>query len=165
MTDRLCIATDGKVKFQFSPEDLLSCCKECGDGCDGGSSATAWAYWMNSGIVSGGDYQSQSQEVSSSRNGTENIKTFLQGCQPYLESTFVNGVTPECATTCRNTDYKTPYQQDKHSATEHYQIAQNVEQIQTEILNNGPVSASYTVYDDFYSYDSGTLPIGAFRFQ
>ncbi|KAH0821918.1 hypothetical protein GEV33_000873 [Tenebrio molitor] len=149
MSDRLCIATDGKVKFQFSPEDLLSCCKECGDGCDGGSSATAWAYWMNSGIVSGGDYQSQSQE----------------GCQPYLESTFVNGVTPECATTCRNTDYKTPYQQDKHSATEHYQIAQNVEQIQTEILNNGPVSASYTVYDDFYSYDSGTLPIGAFRFQ
>jgi cathepsin B len=163
MTDRLCIATNGKVEFQFSPEDLLSCCTECGDGCDGGSPSKAWAYWMSSGIVSGGDYQSQ--QVSLSRNGTKSTETCLQGCQPYAKSAFVDHTTPKCATTCLNTGYKTSYQQDKHFATQHYHIAQNVQQIQTEIINNGPVSASFKVYEDFYNYDSGTSTIEAFRFQ
>jgi cathepsin B len=137
MTDRLCIATNGKVEFMFSPEDLMTCCTACGDGCDGGWPSKSFDYWMSSGIVSGGDYQSQ------------------QGCQPYAKSAFDDYITPKCATTCLNTGYKTSYQQDKHFGTQHYRIAQNVQQIQTEIINNGPVSASYTVYEDFYNYDSG----------
>ncbi|KAJ3624682.1 hypothetical protein MTP99_018286 [Tenebrio molitor] len=137
ITDRLCIATGGKVKFQFSAEDVLSCCTDCGDGCDGGYPYSTWTYWINSGIVSGGDYQSQ------------------QGCQPYTKSAFVDNITPECANTCLNTNYTISYQQDKHFGVDHYSIAEDVEQIQTEILTNGPVEASYSVYGDFYSYDSG----------
>jgi cathepsin B len=100
ITDRLCIATGGKVKFQFSAEDVLSCCTDCGDGCDGGYPYSTWTYWINSGIVSGGDYQSQ--QVSPFRNGTKNIETSLQGCQPYIKSAFVDNTTPECANTCLN---------------------------------------------------------------
>jgi cathepsin B len=138
MTDRLCIATNGTVKFEFSAEDLLSCCTDCGKGCQGGAPSKAWAYWKSSGIASGGDYQSQ------------------QGCQPYAKSAFIDGKTPACANTCLNTDYKTPYQQDKHFGIDHYAIAKkDVLQIQTEILTNGPVSAMFGVYDDFYNYYSG----------
>jgi hypothetical protein len=91
-------------------------------------------------------------------------KNFLQGCQPYAKSAFIDGKTPACANTCLNTDYKTPYQQDKHFGIDHYAIAKkDVLQIQTEILTNGPVSAMFGVYDDFYNYYSGTSPIGAFR--
>jgi hypothetical protein len=82
-------------------------------------------------------------------------KNFLQGCQPYAKSAFIDGKTPACANTCLNTDYKTPYQQDKHFGIDHYAIAKkDVLQIQTEILTN---------YDDFYNYYSDTSPIGAFR--
>jgi cathepsin B len=150
MTDRLCIATNGTVKFDVLCRRLVVVLHR-------------FDYWMSSGIVSGGDYQSQ--QVSLSQNGIKNTETCLQGCQPYAKSAFDDYITPKCATTCLNTGYKTSYQQDKHFGTQHFRIAQNVQQIQTEIINNGPVSASYTVYEDFYNYDSGTSTIEAFRFQ
>ncbi|KAJ3646645.1 hypothetical protein Zmor_024222 [Zophobas morio] len=60
MADRLCIATGGKTKFQFSPQDLLECCSQCvpqgHDKCFGGYVASAYKFWFNNGIVSGGDH-------------------------------------------------------------------------------------------------------------
>lgn len=64
MTDRYCIAHKGQ-QFRFSAENLVSCCDECGNGCNGGFPSAAWEYWVESGIVSGGPYGSD------------------QGCQPY----------------------------------------------------------------------------------
>ena len=32
MSDRVCIASKGLVNAHISAEDLLSCCRECGDG-------------------------------------------------------------------------------------------------------------------------------------
>ncbi|RZC34407.1 cathepsin B [Asbolus verrucosus] len=137
ITDRLCIATDGAVKFEFSAEDLVACCKTCGDGCDGGYTYDAWGYWVTDGIVSGGDYNSN------------------RGCQPYSKSPFLDHVTPVCKRTCSNTNYGTPYSNDKHYGVSHYILEENESQIQMEILTNGPVEVSYTVYEDFYSYQSG----------
>jgi cathepsin B len=54
-----------------------------------------------------------------------------------------------------NTEYTTSYQQDKHFGTDQYSIAEDVQEIQTEILTKGPLEAQYIVYRDFYSYDSG----------
>ena len=65
MSDRLCIESKGETKFEFSPQDVLSCCDYCGYGCDGGYTATAWIYWLGHGIVSGGDYNTS--VVSSSK--------------------------------------------------------------------------------------------------
>lgn len=56
MSDRLCIQSDGEIKFQLSPEDLLSCCKDCGNCSYGGYPAKAWEFFKCHGIVSGGDY-------------------------------------------------------------------------------------------------------------
>jgi cathepsin B len=52
-----------------------------------------------------------------------------------------------------NTEYTTSYQQDKHFGTDQYSIAEDVQEIQTEILTKGPLEAQYIVYRDFYSYD------------
>ena len=35
-TDRLCIASKGKIQARLSDEDLLTCCGSCGFGCNGG---------------------------------------------------------------------------------------------------------------------------------
>ena len=137
MTDRLCIATNGAVEFEFAPEDLVSCCYDCGDGCDGGWPSEAWSYWVQNGIVSGGDYNSN------------------EGCQPYPSEAYNNGQTPRCESQCTNSQYNVAYNQDKHYGVKSYGISRNVQQIQAEIMTNGPVEASYDVYDDFFDYQSG----------
>jgi len=59
-----------------------------------------------------------------------------------------------CNKTC-NDDYEISYSDDKIYASEAYAIAQNVTNIQSEIMTNGPVEAAFTVYEDFLAYKSG----------
>ena len=47
------------------------------------------------------------------------------------------------------------YSQDKHYGARAYGIENDVQQIQAEILKNGPVEADFTVYADFPTYKSG----------
>jgi len=150
MTDRLCVATQGKSKFRFSADNLVACCgilSLCGFGCNGGFPSSAWRYWVSHGIVSGGPYDSN------------------QGCQPYEIAPCMHHVpgprpnctmqkTPKCVKQCESS-YSTPYGQDLHYGSKSYSISRNVEQIQTEIMKNGPVEAAITVYDDFLLYKSG----------
>ncbi|RZF45679.1 hypothetical protein LSTR_LSTR015685 [Laodelphax striatellus] len=58
VTDRYCIATGGQFNKHLSMEDLLSCCMECGQGCNGGSTVYAWYHIWRHGITTGGDYGS-----------------------------------------------------------------------------------------------------------
>ena len=39
-----------------------------------------------------------------------------------------------------------------------YSVSSKVQQIQMEIMTNGPVEAAFTVYADFPHYKSGTFP-------
>ncbi len=43
----------------------LACCKLCGFGCNGGYPQAAWSYFKKSGLVTGGNYDSN------------------EGCRPY----------------------------------------------------------------------------------
>ncbi|CAL2043921.1 unnamed protein product [Caenorhabditis brenneri] len=155
ISDRTCIASNGEVNVLISAEDLLSCCTggyNCGDGCEGGYPIQAWRYWVHNGLVTGGSYESQ------------------YGCKPYSIAPCgqtVNGVTwpkcaadevatPKCVKQCTSkSDYAVPYEQDKHYGSSAYAIRQNVAQIQTEIMRNGPVEVGFLVYSDFYQYKSG----------
>ena len=65
MTDRICIQSQGKANFHISAEDLVTCCSSCGYGCDGGFPESAWEYFAHTGLVTGGNYNSN------------------QGCRPY----------------------------------------------------------------------------------
>lgn len=148
MSDRICIHSKGEQHVHLSADDLVSCCTLCGMGCNGGFPGAAWSYWVRKGIVSGGTY------------GTH------QGCRPYEiepcehhvngsrpSCTGEEGKTPKCVHKCID-DYKVAYAKDKRFGSKSYSVSQ-VEQIQKEIMTNGPVEAAFTVYEDLLAYKSG----------
>ncbi|XP_033640436.1 cathepsin B-like isoform X2 [Asterias rubens] len=146
MTDRICIFHG--VQFHLSAEDLATCCEDCGNGCNGGFPGAAWQYWKDTGIVTGGPYNSS------------------QGCQPYkipacdhhvvgkLTPCKGDDPTPKCAKQCIS-DYKATYEQDKYFGRSSYSIPQNNSYIQSEIMTSGPVEAAFSVYSDFPTYKTG----------
>lgn len=148
MSDRVCIHSNGSVNFHFSAENLISCCYMCGFGCSGGFPGSAWNYWVQNGIVSGGQY------------GTN------QGCIPYEIAPCEHhidgprpackgeGRTPICVKKCEDS-YKIPYEEDLHYGKVSYSVDSNEDAIKREIYNNGPVEGAFTVYEDFLSYKSG----------
>ncbi|TNN21126.1 Cathepsin B-like cysteine proteinase isoform 1 [Schistosoma japonicum] len=149
MTDRICIQSGGQQSAELSALDLISCCEDCGDGCQGGFPGVAWDYWVTQGIVTGG----------SKENHT--------GCQPYPFPKCEHHTkgkypacgtkiykTPQCKQKCQK-GYKTPYEQDKHYGEESYNVISNEKAIQKEIMMNGPVEAAFDVYEDFLNYKSG----------
>lgn len=148
MSDRICISSGGKNNNHISAEDLLSCCYSCGMGCNGGFPESAWEFFKNTGLVTGGQAGSK------------------QGCRPYSIAHCDHHVTgkypackgilptPGCKRKCE-TGFNTTYKADKHYGISAYRVSSDVEQIQNEIYKNGPVEAAFTVYADFPSYKSG----------
>jgi cathepsin B len=149
MSDRVCIASNGKEIVDISAADLMSCCKMCGQGCDGGYPPQAWQYWTKTGLVTGGNYKSQGCEPYP-----------LAPCEHHMNASHYpvcstdTAPTPACAKQCQS-GYSTPYAQDKHFGAKAYTVGRQVDAIQKEIFANGPVEADFTVYEDFLSYTSG----------
>eukprot|EP00053_Salpingoeca_punica_P016713 m.158796 g.158796 ORF g.158796 m.158796 type:complete len:367 (-) comp17028_c4_seq3:284-1384(-) len=149
MTDRICIHTNGSQQTHISAQDLVTCCgMSCGSGCDGGYPAGAWHWWKQTGIVTGGNYNSH------------------QGCQPYslpicdhhvtgkYQPCPAEGPTPRCERSCES-GYSVSYPNDKHFGESAYSVPSSPDAIQTEIMNKGPVEGAFTVYSDFINYKSG----------
>ncbi|XP_061720796.1 cathepsin B-like [Cydia pomonella] len=147
MTDRVCIYSNGTKQFHFSAQDLVSCCPDCGSGCQGGYLDKAWKYWQEVGIVSGGPYHSS------------------QGCRTYEIAPCEHAVdgprpkcheeenTPACVNKCE-AGYDIEYNQDKHRAKQVYML-KGEDDIKAELYKNGPVEASFIAYEDFVHYKSG----------
>jgi cathepsin B len=146
MTDRICIATNGTQAVHLSAQDMNSCCSSCGFGCGGGYPASAWSYWKQSGLVSGGNYNSK------------------DGCAPYTIPSCDHHVvgklppcgpevpTPACTRKCQN---GADWAKDKHFAASSYSVRSRVADIQTEIMTHGPVEGAFSVYEDFLAYKTG----------
>jgi hypothetical protein len=81
------------------------------------------------------------------------VSTF-QGCKPYSALAYLYKTTPPCQKRCQ-LNYNTPYEVDKSFALSIYKVSSEEEQIQMEIMTNGPVMTTYTVFEDFYSYQRG----------
>ena len=149
MSDRLCIHSGGNIRVRVSPENLLTCCRTCGFGCNGGYPYNAWSFWQEHGIVTGGKY------------GTS------EGCQPYkIEPCehHVNGsrppckaasATPKCHRFCENTVYTIGYDAAKTFGGKPFQVMADQVMIMRELMNNGPAETTFTVYEDFVNYKSG----------
>ncbi|VDK48635.1 unnamed protein product [Cylicostephanus goldi] len=168
MSDRVCISSNGTVQTQISALDLTSCCLSCG-GCQGTHWAlSAFTYWKEHGIVSGGAFGSH------------------EGCRPYTfepscgapcgSSLYRKERTPRCERQCQSLFYRT-YDQDLVQARKAYWLRAvngyaeyapvvkatlqrlvdgNITKIlQKELMTYGPVLACFTLREDFQHYMSG----------
>ncbi|XP_056633421.1 cathepsin B-like [Diorhabda sublineata] len=149
MSDRRCIKSNGELKVPVSSEDLLACCSFCGLGCNGGFSSMAWLYWKAEGIVTGGLY-----------NSTDGCKSYsMLPCEhhtvvgPRPQCTDYDFSTPSCNKRCDNSALV--YNDELTFGDGFPYTLNNAEDIQREILQHGPVEATFNVYEDFLSYKSG----------
>ncbi|KAL4464660.1 hypothetical protein ABPG74_011221 [Tetrahymena malaccensis] len=149
-TDRICIASNQVLQTSISSEDLLECCGlQCGNGCKGGYPSAAWKYMKTRGVSTGGLYGDDSS------------------CKPYVFPPCDHHVqgqyppcgnikpTPKCVKQCNPQYTEKTYEQDLHHPSKVYQLPNNVEAIQREIMAHGPVQASFSVAADFLTYSSG----------
>jgi len=148
MSDRICIHSGQTNQTMVSATDLVACCEECGNGCQGGYPPVAFDYWMTSGVVSGALYQDKqyclnypfppcAHHVAAGK---------YQAC-----SDFAMFDTPKCTRTCTNGD---DFVKSKTYGSSSYTVS-GESQIMAEISTNGPVVGSFTVYEDFETYESG----------
>ncbi|XP_054155342.1 cathepsin B-like [Oppia nitens] len=146
ISDRICIATKGQQQVEISAENLIACCDTCGMGCMGGWSFASWDFYVNTGYVTGGLYNSK------------------KGCQPYSIAGCGSGPLPPCKKVLEPTPqcqhkcidgYNMTYAEDKHYGKKSYGFSNDNKALQIDIMQNGPVVTSFTVYDDFAIYKSG----------
>jgi cathepsin B len=146
--DRACIAT-GKV-VHYSPEDTAFN-SNAGMGCNGGN--TAWNWFKSTGVVTGGDYT----DIGS---GDTCLPYSLAPCAHHVPPSAKypacpgEGPSPVPGRKCSESGYSGAYGSDKLKAQSAFSV-RGVSQIQTEIMTNGPLYVSFTVYDDFPTYKSG----------
>ena len=150
MSDRICIKSGQTLQPRISAVHLVSCCIGCGNGCNGGYPQFAFMSWVESGVPTGGMY------------GDKN------SCKPYVfpacEHHQIPGPhgpcdvkyrpTPKCENKCID-EYNKTVEEDLWFGEEAYAVPKDEEKIMTEIMENGPVTALFIVYDDFAVYHSG----------
>jgi cathepsin B len=138
MSDRYCTYGVNK-NFSVSAQDLNSCCRTCGDGCNGGYPSAAWDYWHRTGLVG------------------ENCSPYsLPSCDHHLANSSNpcpqnEYPTPPCKKTCVDGETWTKALLKGASVGS----ASGEADIQAEIMKNGPVETAFTVYADFPAYKSG----------
>ncbi|XGW33135.1 hypothetical protein V3C99_017546, partial [Haemonchus contortus] len=168
MSDRVCISSNATSQTQISALDLTSCCLSCG-GCQGTHWAlSAFTYWKEHGIVSGGSYGSH------------------EGCRPYVfeptcgspcgAALYRKDRTPRCERQCQSL-YHRSYEHDIVQAKQAYWLraingsseltpvvkvtlnrltnGRITELLQRELVTYGPVLACFTLHEDFQHYKSG----------
>ena len=151
LNDRICISTGGNYTTLLSVADTTACCDgtHCFSfGCNGGQVGTPWAWFKNTGVVTGGDYGS---------SGTCFNYT-MEMCSHHVTSSYpscddVAQVAPQCTQTCPD-DASRTYSDDKHFSLSSYGVS-GVDTIKNEIMTYGTVTSAFTVYEDFLTYKSG----------
>ena len=147
MSDRICISSGQTDQRRVSAQNLLTCCSSCGFGCDGGYPAYAWRYWKSTGIPTGGLYGDK----------TTCQPYFLPPCDHHIEGSHgecpATVDTPKCVKNCDDGNGAN-YSSDIIKSSSAYSVS-GEKNIMQELYENGPVEASFTVYEDFVTYSSG----------
>ncbi|KAF7281183.1 hypothetical protein GWI33_005053 [Rhynchophorus ferrugineus] len=150
LADRICIASNQATNVLLSPEDLLTCCADCGDGCEGGEPSKAWNYLSTKGVTTGFVYGTSygCKAYSVRPCGHFNRSTQLLKC-----SSISQAQLGECSDSCGANNDDTSY--PLYYSQQEYQVPSDVESIKREILTNGPVQAGVTLFEDFYNHYTG----------
>lgn len=134
--DRLSIESFGNETVRLSPQHLLSCSRRGQRGCEGGHVDRAWQYLRKVGVVN-------------------------EECYHYESGT--TGKVPSCRIPVRANLFslrcaskEVVYQRrDLYKTEPPYRISGKEEDIQWEIMTNGPVQAIMKVYKDLFMYGGG----------
>jgi cathepsin B len=160
-SDRMCIATDGKMQLPLSAEDVCFCASD--DGCGGGDIMSPWDYIKNSGAVSGGQYQgtgpfgkglcSDFSLPHCHHHGPQRDDPYPAEGEPGCPSAS----SPQCPTTCdaEVSSEHSDFASDKYAFRGEVETASGEMQIQQMIMAGGPVETAFTVYSDFENYVGG----------
>jgi len=149
MSDRVCIASKGKLQTRVSAENILACCDSCGMGCNGGYPGAAWQFWQETGVPSGGLY-----------NDTRTCQPYsFPPCDHHVNGTYGPCAagefdTPDCKNTCSK-GYPKSFHDDLTFATDSYSVPSDEDSIMSEIYTHGSVECAFSVYEDFLNYKSG----------
>lgn len=146
---RRCIVTGEDIKH--SPEDTAFC-SNAGNGCNGGNSA--WNWFKSSGVVTGGDNEDTG-------SGDTCLPYSFASCAHHVPATAKHPAcpsgeypSPRCAHACSEDGYSGSYTNDKQKASSSYSV-RGESQIKQDLVTNGPMYVSFTVYGDFPTYKSG----------
>jgi len=151
---RRCITTGQDIKF--SVEDTAFCQQGwfggAGNGCNGGNSA--WNFFVQYGVVTGGDY-------TDTGSGDSCLPYTFAPCAHHVPATAsypvcpsTDGPNPTCNKACSEDAYGTSYGADKTHASRAYSV-RGVSNIMQDLVQNGPMYVSLNVYGDFPTYKSG----------
>jgi cathepsin B len=149
ISDRLCIASDQKDQRKISTEELIECCRSCGNGCNGGYLYTTWIYWKIDGIVTGDVY-----------GDTKTCKPYAfppcnhHSAGPFEDCSKFDYKTPKCKRECSNSSYGKSFKDDKIYGEKVYAL-KGEENIIQDLNTYGSVEVAFQVYEDFLLYKSG----------
>lgn len=154
------------IKYNYtgllSVQDTCSCCNgdngcSGSNGCDGGFTEDAWQYFSHTGLVTGGDSPSIGSGSTCFPYQLEMCDHHEGGPYPACPSVCSPGecATPACPNKkCSESKYTQPWAKDLHFGKSEYSI-NSVQEAMTQIFTNGPITSSFTVYEDFLTYKSG----------
>jgi len=162
-SDRLCIATQGKVAVALSAQETCFCGSQ--DGCGGGMLEDAWQYISQNGVVTGEQYNntgpfgklgfcSAFSLPHCHHHGPQGQDPFPAEGTPGCPSQS----SPECPAKCDDSAKPAfnDFTKDRYKFDgDVLQVDSNPDAIAEEIMTNGPVEAAFTVYSDFENYVSG----------
>lgn len=147
MSDRVCIGSNGRDQRRVSAEDILECCTDCGNGCQGGMPYLAFLYWQSTGVSTGDLY-----------GDTKYCKPYaFAPCDHHTTSSVYGPCpstlydTPTCKKTCNNGD---DYESSKIFASTAYMVT-GEQDMMKELSTKGPIEVAFSVYEDFLAYKSG----------
>lgn len=146
---RACIATGKDIKY--SPEDTAFC-SSAGYGCNGGNSA--WSWFKNSGVVTGGDYTDIGGGDTCYPYSLAPCAHHVPATEKYPACPSGEYPSPSCKKSCTEGSYGMSYSSDKTRATSAYSVRGETE-IMQELTTNGPMYVAFSVYSDFPTYKSG----------
>jgi len=150
MSDRVCIHSKGKITTQVSTAEVTSCAMWW-DGCQGGWEDVALDYWVGEGVVSGTGFAEDGgckpypfPECEHHQNGTTSRP-------PCPKETYQ---APDCVAACQPGYTENSYYEDKIFG-KNLDYFSGEEEIQQELIKNGPIAVSFRVYEDFVNYNTG----------
>jgi len=160
-SDRMCIATKGKMQMPISAQDVCFCASF--DGCQGGQIDTPWDHIKSKGSVTGGQFE------SSGPFGAGYCSDFTLphchhhgpvGKDPYPSEGApgcMSQSSPKCPSKCGANASGThaTFKDDRYTFKGQVETAQGEAGIQQMIMAGGPVETAFTVYSDFENYAGG----------